>query len=58
MQTAAHGAVRPARWVGGDRVVFDEPQRFVAAGQSVVLYSMPDATEPQVVLNGGIAEPV
>ena len=39
-------------------VVFDEPQRFVAAGQSVVLYSVPDATEPQVVLGGGIAEPV
>ena len=58
VQTAAHGAVRPARWVGGDRVVFDEPQRFVAAGQSVVLYSVPDATDPQVVLGGGIAEPV
>lgn len=47
-----------AQWVGGDRVVFDEPQRFVAAGQSVVLYSVPGATEPQVVLGGGIAEPV
>jgi tRNA-specific 2-thiouridylase len=36
-QVSAHGAVRPCRLVGSD-VVFDEPSRRVAPGQSVVLY--------------------
>jgi tRNA-specific 2-thiouridylase len=36
-QSSAHGAARPAR-VEGDVVVFAEPTRRVAPGQSVVLY--------------------
>jgi tRNA-specific 2-thiouridylase len=36
-QTSAHGRPLPCR-VEGDEVVFDEPQRRVAPGQSVVLY--------------------
>jgi tRNA-specific 2-thiouridylase len=36
-QSSAHGVPRPAR-VEGDAVVFDEPARRVAPGQSVVLY--------------------
>lgn len=58
VQTAAHGAVRRASWEAGDRVRFDRPQRRVAAGQSVVIYSVPTEAVPQVVLGGGIAEPV
>jgi tRNA-uridine 2-sulfurtransferase len=36
-QTSAHGTPRPCR-VEGDEVIYTEPQRRVAAGQSVVLY--------------------
>jgi tRNA-specific 2-thiouridylase len=36
-QVSAHGEVRPCR-VEGDDVVFDQPARRVAPGQSVVLY--------------------
>ncbi len=36
-QCAAHGAARPAR-VEGTTVVFEQPERRVAPGQSVVLY--------------------
>ncbi|MFZ1589314.1 MAG: tRNA 2-thiouridine(34) synthase MnmA [Candidatus Microthrix parvicella] len=56
VQTAAHGAVRNAAWDGNDRVVFDRPERYVASGQSVVLYSIPLDGNAQVVLGGGIAE--
>ena len=47
-QTSAHGAPRSAR-VEGDDVVFDEPARRVAPGQSVVLY------EADEVVGAGIA---
>jgi tRNA-specific 2-thiouridylase len=47
-QCSAHGSPRPCR-VAGDTVVFDEPSRRVAPGQSVVLY---DGDE---VVAGGLA---
>lgn len=37
VQTSAHGAAVPGRWEAG-RVVFDQPIRRVAPGQSAVLY--------------------
>jgi tRNA-specific 2-thiouridylase len=40
-QVSAHGAVRRCR-VEGTTVVFDEPARRVAPGQSLVLYDGPD----------------
>ena len=48
VQCSAHGAPATATWDGGG-VVFDEPHRVVAAGQSVVLYDGDD------VLGGGMA---
>lgn len=49
-QVGAHGAPVAARWDGAaTRVVFDQPQRRVAPGQSVVLYDGPS------VVGGGIA---
>ncbi len=48
VQTSAHGEVMAATFVG-DGVVFDEPRRRVAPGQSVVLY------RDDYVLGGGIA---
>jgi tRNA-specific 2-thiouridylase len=47
-QSSAHGVPRPAR-VDGDAVVYTEPVRRVAAGQSVVLY------EGDQVVAAGIA---
>jgi tRNA-specific 2-thiouridylase len=35
---SAHGAPRPATFDGRATIVWDEPQRRVAPGQSVVLY--------------------
>jgi tRNA-specific 2-thiouridylase len=52
-QRSAHGRVRPARFEPVSGVLtWDEPQRRVAAGQSVVLY---DAAAPDEVLGGGRA---
>ncbi len=51
VQCSAHGPSRPAWFDGRDRLEWVEPQRSVAAGQSIVLY---DATDT-VVLAGGIA---
>jgi len=56
VQTSAHGAAHAATAEVGDDattvvVRFDQPQRRVAPGQSVVLYDVDDAT----VLGGGIA---
>ncbi|HEX9969791.1 MAG TPA: aminomethyltransferase beta-barrel domain-containing protein, partial [Acidimicrobiales bacterium] len=48
VQSSAHGRPAPAVW-DGDGVRFDQPQRRVAPGQSVVLY---DGDE---VLGGGVA---
>jgi tRNA-specific 2-thiouridylase len=50
VQCSAHGAVRPATIRGG-QVVWREPQRRVAPGQTVVVY---DAANERV-LGGGIA---
>jgi tRNA-specific 2-thiouridylase len=50
VQTSAHGDALPATFTG-DGVAWDEPQRRVAPGQSVVLYSLDDDT----VLGGGLA---
>ena len=48
VQASAHGRVATATYEG-DHVAFDEPQRVIAPGQSVVLYDGDD------VLGGGIA---
>jgi tRNA-uridine 2-sulfurtransferase len=48
VQTSAHGRPFAGKWQNGN-VAFDEPQRRVAPGQSVVLYVGDD------VLGGGIA---
>jgi tRNA-specific 2-thiouridylase len=48
-QVGAHGVPAAASWNSTGRVVFDQPQRRVAPGQSVVLY---DGTS---VVGGGIA---
>ena len=57
-QCSAHGEPRPARVeerAGGVvRVVFDEPSRRVAPGQSVVLYAA-DPVAGEVVVGGGLA---
>ncbi len=49
-QCSAHGRVEPGRLEDGRRVVWDEPHRRIAAGQSVVGYDAGD-----VVVGGGIA---
>ncbi|HEX4902361.1 MAG TPA: aminomethyltransferase beta-barrel domain-containing protein, partial [Acidimicrobiales bacterium] len=49
VQSSAHGTPVPAR-VEGAQVTFDEPQRRIAPGQSVVLY------RDDLVLGGGIAQ--
>lgn len=49
-QCSAHGEPRPASLAGGT-LVWDEPQRVIAAGQSVVLYDLAD----ERVLGGGLA---
>ncbi|MFP5488631.1 MAG: tRNA 2-thiouridine(34) synthase MnmA [Acidimicrobiia bacterium] len=54
VQTSAHGATRPAELRSDDdgvRVVWSEPQRRVAPGQSVVFYDRTDTR----VLGGGTA---
>jgi tRNA-uridine 2-sulfurtransferase len=54
VQSSAHGATRPARLEpdrAGVRVVWTEPQRRIAPGQSVVFY---DSTDTRVV-GGGTA---
>ena len=57
VQSSAHGAARPA-WFEPDAdglegvVMWDEPQRRIAPGQSVVLYDEDD----RYVLGGGIAQ--
>ena len=55
VQCSAHGASQPAEWRSDGStagiVVWDEPQRRIAPGQSVVLY---DLTESRV-LGGGTA---
>ena len=48
VQSSAHGRVAAAEFTGSE-VVFEEPQRAIAPGQSVVLYDGDD------VLGGGIA---
>jgi tRNA-specific 2-thiouridylase len=50
VQCSAHGATRSGKLIG-DRVVWDEPQRRVAPGQSVVLYDLTDTR----VLAGAVA---
>jgi tRNA-specific 2-thiouridylase len=52
-QCSAHGEAVPAR-VEDELVVFDEPQRRVAPGQSVVLYRAAEGGGDEVV-GGGIA---
>ena len=49
-QCSAHGRVESGRIEDGRRVVWDEPHRRIAAGQSVVGYDADD-----VVVGGGIA---
>jgi tRNA-specific 2-thiouridylase len=49
-QCSAHGRVEPGRIEDGRRVVWKEPHRRIAAGQSVVGYDADD-----VVVGGGIA---
>lgn len=49
VQCSAHGAVRPAS-IDGDDIVWDQPQRRVAPGQTVVVYDEGN----QRVLGGGI----
>ncbi len=54
-QVSAHGRPAPCVVVraGGDvEVIFDEPQRPVAPGQTVALY---DALDPDAVVGAGIA---
>lgn len=51
VQTSAHGETSPAVWRDGV-VVWDEPHRRVAPGQSVVLY----ADDDDAVVGGGIAQ--
>ncbi len=55
VQSSAHGAAQPAGVEVADEasvtITFEEPQRRVAPGQSVVLYDVTDAR----VLGGGIA---
>jgi tRNA-specific 2-thiouridylase len=57
VQCSAHGEPRPAEAVadgaGGLVLRWHEPQRAVAAGQSVVLYDLAD----ELVLGGGVARP-
>ncbi|HEY1116689.1 MAG TPA: aminomethyltransferase beta-barrel domain-containing protein, partial [Acidimicrobiales bacterium] len=48
-QCSAHGTPHPAT-VTGTTVTFDEPQRRLAPGQSVVLY------RGELVVGGGIAQ--
>jgi tRNA-specific 2-thiouridylase len=48
VQCSAHGSVVRAMYAGDGEVVFDQPQRVVAPGQSVVLYDGDD------VLGGGV----
>ena len=50
VQTSAHGEAHPATFTGNG-VTWDEPQRRVAPGQSVVAY----AADNDAVLGGGIA---
>ena len=50
-QTSAHGQALPCT-VGGDGLLFDEPQRLVAPGQTVALY---DPGRPDLVLGAAIA---
>ncbi len=50
-QTSAHGRPAPCTWESGC-VRFDEPQRLVAPGQTVVLY---DVLEPEAVVGGAKA---
>ncbi|MEY2418914.1 MAG: tRNA-uridine 2-sulfurtransferase [Actinomycetota bacterium] len=50
VQTSAHGETHAATFTG-DGVAWDEPQRRVAPGQSVVLY----AADDDAVLGGGLA---
>ena len=53
-QCSAHGAVQRGEFDASRAVLrWDEPQRIVAAGQSIVLYDLTDDT----VLGGGIARP-
>ncbi|GAC1313215.1 MAG: tRNA 2-thiouridine(34) synthase MnmA [Acidimicrobiales bacterium] len=52
VQMSAHGRPAPATWDGAATIVFGEPQRRPAPGQSVVLY---DAATGDVVLGGGVA---
>jgi tRNA-specific 2-thiouridylase len=49
VQCSAHGSVLGATYAGEGEIVFDQPQRVVAPGQSVVLYDGDD------VLGGGVA---
>ena len=49
-QCSAHGRVEPGRIEDGRRVVWEEPHRRIAAGQSVVGYDTDD-----VVVGGGVA---
>ena len=53
-QVSAHGRPARCRWEGrdGGRVVFDEPQRPVAPGQTVALYHHDD---PDAVAGCGVA---
>jgi tRNA U34 2-thiouridine synthase MnmA/TrmU len=50
-QCSAHGPALPARF-DGERLLWRDPQRRVAPGQSAVLY---DPAAPDEVLGGGIA---
>jgi len=51
VQTSAHGRVTAASF-GGDSLVFEEPQRKVASGQTVALY---DPDQPDSVVGSAIA---
>jgi tRNA-specific 2-thiouridylase len=51
-QCSAHGDPRAARW-DGSVVWWEQPQRTVARGQSIVLYDLSD----DEVLGGGVAGP-
>jgi tRNA-uridine 2-sulfurtransferase len=50
-QTSAHGAPAACTWRTSS-IVFDEPQRLVAPGQTVALY---DPEEPEIVVGSAIA---
>ncbi len=55
VQTSAHGVARPAvlHATGGWSVVFDEPIRPIAPGQTVVFYAFED---PEVVLGAAVVD--